>query len=35
MNIYPHLWFNGQAEEAMEFYRSVFKDSRLLVSTRN
>ncbi|CDN50620.1 VOC family protein [Neorhizobium galegae] len=33
MNIYPHLWFNGQAEEAMEFYRSVFKDSRLLART--
>jgi predicted 3-demethylubiquinone-9 3-methyltransferase (glyoxalase superfamily) len=28
--IYPHLWFQAQAEEAMEFYTSVFKDSRVL-----
>lgn len=34
MKIYPHLWFKGQAEEAMEFYRSVFKDSRVLSQTR-
>ena len=33
MNIYPHLWFNGQAEEAMEFYRSVFKESKVLERT--
>lgn len=33
MNIYPHLWFNGQAEEAMEFYRSVFKVSKVLERT--
>lgn len=33
MNIYPHLWFNGQAEEAMDFYRSVFKDSKVLGRT--
>lgn len=33
MNIYPHLWFNGQAEEAMEFYRSVFKGSKVLERT--
>lgn len=33
MKIYPHLWFKGQAEEAMEFYRSVFKDSRVLSQT--
>lgn len=24
MKIYPHFWFNGRAEEAMEFYMSVF-----------
>lgn len=30
MKIYPHLWFNGQAEQAMDFYRSVFKDSKEL-----
>ncbi|HZG27041.1 MAG TPA: VOC family protein, partial [Ensifer sp.] len=34
MNIYPHLWFNGQAEEAMDFYRSVFKDSKVLGRTK-
>jgi len=33
VNIYPHLWFNGQAEEAMDFYRSVFKDSKVLGRT--
>ncbi|NLS18563.1 VOC family protein [Rhizobium sp. P40RR-XXII] len=33
MHIYPHLWFNGQAEEAMEFYRSVFKTSKVLQRT--
>lgn len=30
MKIYPHLWFASRAEEAMEFYTSVFKDSRIL-----
>lgn len=34
MKIYPHLWFKGRAEEAMEFYRSIFKDSRILSQTR-
>lgn len=34
MKIYPHLWFKGRAEEAMGFYRSVFKDSRVLSQTR-
>lgn len=24
----PFLWFDGQAEEAMNFYTSVFKDSK-------
>lgn len=33
MNIYPHLWFNGQAEEAIEFYRTIFKGSKLLERT--
>ncbi len=28
MKVYPHLWFNGRAEEAMEFYVSVFDGSR-------
>ncbi len=27
--ITPFLWFEGKAEEAMAFYASVFKDSRL------
>jgi predicted 3-demethylubiquinone-9 3-methyltransferase (glyoxalase superfamily) len=27
--ITPFLWFNGQAEEAMNFYTSVFKDSKV------
>ena len=31
--IYPHLWFKSQAEEAMEFYTAVFKDSRILART--
>lgn len=33
MKIYPHLWFKSQAEEAMEFYTSVFKDAKVLGST--
>ena len=33
MKIYPHLWFKSQAEEAMEFYRSVFKGSKVLGRT--
>ena len=28
--VFPHLWFRNQAEEAMEFYMSVFKDSKVL-----
>jgi predicted 3-demethylubiquinone-9 3-methyltransferase (glyoxalase superfamily) len=31
--IFPHLWFQNQAEEAMEFYMSVFKDSNVLKTT--
>ena len=27
--ITTHLWFNGNAEEAVEFYTSVFADSRI------
>ena len=30
MKIYPHLWFGTRAEEAMEFYTSVFQDSKVL-----
>jgi len=27
--ITPFLWFDGQAEEAMNFYTSIFKDSKI------
>lgn len=30
--IYPCLWFDGNAKEAAEFYTSVFKNSKILVS---
>ncbi|AJD44319.1 3-demethylubiquinone-9 3-methyltransferase protein (plasmid) [Rhizobium gallicum bv. gallicum R602sp] len=30
MKIYPHMWFNGRAEEAMEFYAAVFKNSKIV-----
>ncbi len=32
--IYPCLWFDNQAEEAMNFYASVFPDSRVLDISR-
>ena len=28
-NITPILWFNGKVEEALNFYTSIFKDSRI------
>lgn len=31
--ITPFLWFDGQAEEAMHFYVSIFRNSRVLVVT--
>ncbi len=31
--IIPNLWFDGQAQEAAEFYTSVFPDSRLIGTT--
>jgi predicted 3-demethylubiquinone-9 3-methyltransferase (glyoxalase superfamily) len=31
--ITPYLWFDTQAEEAMDFYVSVFKNSRVLSAT--
>ena len=34
MNLYPHLWFNGRAEEAMEFYMSVFDACKVLERTK-
>ncbi len=32
--IVPFLWFDGQAEEAMSFYVSIFKNSKALNVTR-
>jgi len=32
--IVPNLWFDTQAEEAANFYLSVFKNSRILSTTR-
>ncbi|GAB3903840.1 VOC family protein [Larkinella knui] len=32
--ITPFLWFNGQAEEAMNFYVSIFKNSEILSLNR-
>ena len=32
--ITPFLWFNGQAEEAMNFYLSIFKNSKVGSVTR-
>jgi predicted 3-demethylubiquinone-9 3-methyltransferase (glyoxalase superfamily) len=32
--ITPFLWFNGNAEEAIDLYVSLFKDSRILSVTR-
>lgn len=28
--IYPCLWFDGQAQEAAEFYCSIFKNSKII-----
>ena len=28
-NITPFLWFDGKAEEAMNFYVSIFKNSKV------
>jgi predicted 3-demethylubiquinone-9 3-methyltransferase (glyoxalase superfamily) len=32
--ITPFLWFNSEAEQAVKFYTSVFKNSRVLTTTR-
>jgi len=32
--ITPFLWFNDQAEEAVDFYLSIFSDSRILTQAR-
>ncbi len=34
-NLAPCLWFNGQAEEAAQFYVSLFKDSAIDLVLRN
>ncbi len=34
MKITPFLWFNDNAEEAMNFYVSIFKNSKVLSVTR-
>ncbi|CAN7161592.1 VOC family protein [Devosia sp. LjRoot16] len=28
--VFPHLWFKNQADEAMAFYTSIFRDSQVL-----
>jgi predicted 3-demethylubiquinone-9 3-methyltransferase (glyoxalase superfamily) len=33
--IVPFLWFDGKAEEAMNFYVSIFKDAKVVNVTRN
>jgi predicted 3-demethylubiquinone-9 3-methyltransferase (glyoxalase superfamily) len=33
--ITPYLWFNGKAEDAMNFYISIFKNSKIVNVTRN
>jgi len=33
-NITPFLWFDGRAEEAMNFYMSVFKDGKVINVSR-
>lgn len=33
--ITPFLWFDNQAEEAVKFYASVFKDSKITTSLRH
>src|SRR5512135_575073 len=32
--ITPFLWFDGQAEEAAQYYTSIFKNSKILNITR-
>lgn len=32
--IIPHLWYGGNAEEAVKFYRTVFKNSKILRTAR-
>jgi predicted 3-demethylubiquinone-9 3-methyltransferase (glyoxalase superfamily) len=32
--IYPCLWFDNQAEEAVKFYSSLFKNSKITITTK-
>ena len=32
--ITPFLWFDGKAQEAMDFYTSIFKNSKILSTSR-
>jgi predicted 3-demethylubiquinone-9 3-methyltransferase (glyoxalase superfamily) len=32
--VIPHLWFQSEAEEAVDFYLSVFENSRVLARTK-
>lgn len=32
--ITPFLWFDNQAEEAVAFYTSIFKNSKVLTTVR-
>src|SRR3989304_6879268 len=32
-NITPNLWFEGNAKEAVDFYVSIFPDSKILSTT--
>jgi len=32
--IIPFLWFDGNAEDAMKFYISIFKNSKIVSITR-
>src|SRR6476619_7311644 len=34
MQIYPSLWFDDQAEEAANYYVSIFKNSKILTIAR-
>ena len=33
-NVTPFLWFTGQAEEAVDYYVSIFKNSKITETTR-
>ena len=32
--IVPHLWFNGNAKEAVNFYRTLFDDSKMMLEQK-